>query len=127
MNIPEDIITPRLRLRPQESGDCDFCLSLWCDQENGRYMCDPVLQDADEKYLQAVHTLQDAPDGYYLIAELKETGTPVGTCCLFPDGSGVYDIGYCIHKDHWQKGLGSEMLLSIIRWARQHGAVSLTA
>ncbi|MBQ9300850.1 MAG: GNAT family N-acetyltransferase [Clostridia bacterium] len=49
---------------------------------------------------------------------------PVGTCCIFPE-NGNYDIGYCISKDHWKEGLGTEVIDAIIRWVKTEGGKSI--
>ena len=126
MKLDKTIETPRLIIRSYISGDRDFCLSLWCDSENGKYMADPLYKNIDEKYLSFFDGMQDCPDGYYLIAELKETGKPVGTLCMFPE-NGNYDIGYCVSKDHWREGFGSEMIAAVIDFVKAHGGSSITA
>ena len=125
MDIPEDLITPRLRIRAYRAGDKAFVLSMWGDRENGRYMSDPASENADERYLECVDSMENEPDGYFMIAELKEDGTSVGTCCAFPEG-GRWDIGYCISKEHWKEGLGTEMLSALIDWIRTRGGRSVT-
>ena len=126
MDIPQALETPRLLIRSYQSSDRDFCLSLWCDEENGRYMSDPVRKCADARYLSFFDGMAEDPDGYYLIAEFKESAAPVGTCCLFPEGDNC-DIGYCISKDHWREGLGSELIEALLRWVRERGGCSVTA
>ena len=126
MKLDADMATPRLRIRSYRDADREFCLSLWCDAENGRYMSDPLHENADEAYLAYFDGMEDDPDGYYLVAELRETGARVGTCCVFPEEGG-FDIGYCIAKEHWREGLGSEMLGAILRWAAEHGGGAVTA
>ena len=74
--------TPRLRLRSWRKSDKDFTLSLWGDRENGKYMSDPVRENMDEAYLKCVDEMEDNPEGYYLLAERKADGMPVGTCCI---------------------------------------------
>ena len=125
MLLKESIETPRLRIRSYREADRAFALSLWGDRENGKYMADPALENADETYLAAVDEMADNPDGYYLIAELKASGTPVGTCCAFPE-NGNYDIGYCISRDHWREGLAAEMIGALIAWIRAEGGTSIT-
>ena len=126
MILKEAPETRRLQIRAYRKSDRDFCLSLWCDEENGKYMSDPLLKNADEKYLAFFDAMEDEPGGYYLIAELKESAAPVGTCCIFPEG-GNYDIGYCIAKEHWREGLGSEMMQALIGWIEADGGRSVTA
>ena len=53
-------------------------------------MSDPIFENMDEAYLKCVDEMEDNPEGYYLVAELKVDGTPVGTCCIFPE-KGNYD------------------------------------
>ena len=70
--------------------------------------------------------MEDDPDGYYLIAERKDTGEPVGTCCLFPEGENA-DIGYCIEKTYWRQGMGSEMVRALIDRSKAMGSKAVTA
>ena len=79
----------------------------------------------DERYLRAVAEMACEPNGYYLVAELRESGVPVGTCCAFPEGTN-YDVGYCILKSHWRQGLGTEMLRGLLGWIRDQGGRSVT-
>lgn len=125
MILKQTIETPRLRIRSYRDNDMSFCLSLWCDEENGRYMSDPVFSNIDERYLSCFKGMEEDKDGYYLIAELKENGMPVGTCCAFPE-EGNYDIGYSIAKAFWKMGLGTEMIDALIRWIRSEGGSTVS-
>lgn len=128
MIIEPSIQTDRLILRSYREQDKNFCISMWCDAENGTYMSDPLLENADEKYFSYFgKEMEENPKAYYLIAEWKDTHEAVGSCCMFPSEEGNYDIGYCIHKNAWKKGLGSEMLAAILKWIREHDGVSVTA
>ena len=125
MLLIRNLETPRLTIRSWQKSDKDFTLSLWGDKENGKYMSDPIRENMDEEYLKCVDEMEDSPDGYYLVAEFKEDGRAVGTCCIFPE-DGNYDIGYCIAKDHWKEGLGTEIVDAIIRWVKAEGGKSIT-
>ena len=126
MKLTRPMETARLRVRSYRAEDRDFCLSLWGDRENGKYMSDPAAENADERYLSLFDGMEEDPDGYYLIAELRETGERVGTCCAFPE-NGNADIGYCIKKDRWRQGLGAEMVSALLLRAGEAGCVSATA
>ena len=126
MKLERPIETPRLVLRSYRAADRDFSISLWCDAENGAYMSDPLFQNIDETYYSFFDEMEDDPDGYYLIAEEKATSEPIGTCCMFPEAEG-WDVGYCIRKDHWREGLGSEMLEAMIGYIRAAGGKAITA
>lgn len=81
---------------------------MWFHEENGKYMSDPIAEYVDQAYQKALDTLGESELGYYLVIELADTGESVGSFCMFPDeGKKVYDIGYCIHREHWKKGYGS--------------------
>ena len=126
MTPERNIETPRLTVRAWRRSDRDFTLDLWGDRETGRYMIDPARENMDEAYLKAVDAMEDSPDGYYLLAELKADGAPVGTCCAFPEDGNV-DIGYCIAKEHRGEGLGTEMAAALIARIREKGGRSVTA
>ena len=126
MILPGPLHTQRLIIRPYERRDRDFCLSLWCDKENGRYLSDPVLEAADARYLSLIDEMADEKDGFYLIAELKGSDIPVATCCAFPEGDNC-DIGYCVCKEMWRQGYGGEMIKALIGWAEHSGMASLSA
>lgn len=126
MKTEKSIETPRLRLRAYQKGDRDFCLSLWCDEENGKYMSDPRSENISERYLSCFDGMEDDPEGYYLIAVHKENGERIGTCCVFEEG-GNRDIGYCVAKMHWRRGFGSEMIAGLLDWVKEKGANSLSA
>ncbi len=125
MLLNENIETPRMIIRSWYRTDREFTLSLWGDKENGEYMSDPSFDNMDQAYLQCVDEMEDNPEGYYLMAVLKKEGTPLGTCCAFPEDEN-YDIGYCISKDHWREGLGTEMVAALIRWIKAKGGKSVT-
>ena len=78
MLLIKNLETPRLTIRSWQKSDKDFTLSLWGDKENGKYMSDPIRENMDEAYLKCVDEMEDNPEGYYLVAEWKEDGTPVG-------------------------------------------------
>ena len=126
MKLDNCIETPRLILRSYRDSDRDFSLSLWCDLVNGAYMSDPLMQNMDEQYLSYFDDMENDPDGYYLIAEWRDSHAPVGTFCLFPEGDS-WDIGYCIARAHWREGLGSEMIEAALRWIKARGGTSVTA
>ena len=80
----------------------------------------------DEEYRKMVETLGEDEQYCYLIAENKETGERIGTCS-FTEQEKVYDIAYCVHKDFWRNGYATEMVGGMIDYARQQGALAVTA
>ncbi len=128
MRLEKEIVGERVALRSYESADLDFCTGMWLDPENGRYLSDPTAEYVDEAYRKALNAMQESEDGYYLIAEKKDTGEAIGTCCAFPDSEGkTYDIGYCVHMSCWKQGYGTEIVRLLTSWIRKQGAERVTA
>ena len=125
MILKDSIETSRLLIRSYRDSDRDFCISLWCDEENGRYMSDPLFENIDERYLSCFEGMENDEDGYYLIAELKDNDIPIGTCCAFPEG-GNYNIGYVIDRHYWKMGYGTEMVNALIGWIEREGGSSIS-
>lgn len=94
MNIEKNLCGARVNIRNYVKADLAFSTGMWFDEENGRYLSDPTRDCVDEIYQQALDGLQDSTVGYYLIIAWKDSEELIGTCCMFPDQSGVtYDIG----------------------------------
>lgn len=128
MKLGRVITGDKLILRDYEKADLAFCTGMWFDPENGKYLSDPTAEHVDETYQKALDAMEDNQDGYYLIAQRRDTGETVGTCCAFPDGEGkTWDIGYCVRKSCWRQGYGTEIVRLLIDWAREQGAESMTA
>ncbi len=125
MKIAHNIETERMIIRPYRNSDMAFCISLWCDPENGKYMKDPSINCLNERYIKCFENMENA-NCYYLIATDKKTGEALGTCCLYPKLRD-YDIGYCISKHHWKEGFGSELIQALITLAKNMDGKAITA
>ncbi len=92
----------------RKARDAGFALCIWGDPITGKYLSDTPLDAIDDlnEYMELLRHLSDAPDCYYMIAEDKVTGQPIGTCCaVIKNGGTCWDIGYCIHPTRWRQGL----------------------
>lgn len=127
MKLKQDIIGNRIRLRNYKKEDLPFCTGMWFDEVNGKYLSDPTREHVDEIYQKALDTLEDSKYGYYLVAELSDTKEKIGTACIFPAEQNGYDIGYCIHKNKWKQGYGSEVVSLILAWLKEQRADEVTA
>lgn len=127
VQIKNEIVTERLIIRDYRKEDLPQVTAMWFDKENGKYMSDPQEEYVDNVYAKALQEMEDNPDGYYLVALNKNDRQIIGTCCMFPDAEGVYDIGYCVKKEYWRQGTGSEMLEAIMEWIRRAGGMEITA
>lgn len=128
MQIEGTLSTPRITVRNYQRADLPHLSAMWFDAENGKYLSDPTNEYVDDKYQAALDGLEDSSYGYYLTVVLNDSGEVIGSCFLFPDEKKErFDIGYCIHKNYWRQGYGTELLHLIVLWAREHGAVEITA
>lgn len=128
MKLKNRLMGARLCIRSYSREDLAFSTGMWFDRENGKYLSDPEAGYADGEYQKALDGMEDSPEGYYFIVELKTSETPIGTCCAFPDETGKsYDIGYCIDKKYWGQGYGTETVGLLVNWVRAQGGETVTA
>jgi len=127
MQFPE-FITERLLLRPTREADGPACLSIWLDEEMGRYLADPPRDKASEAYLNFAVGIEEDDGWYPMVAIHRETGAFVGTCSVVPMEEGAcWDLGYCIHRDYWRSGYATEMVSQLIEEGRKRGVRAFTA
>lgn len=127
MQFPE-FVTERLILRPTREADGPACLSIWLDDEMGRYLADPPRDKASEGYLNFAVGIEEDDGWYPMVAIHRETGAFVGTCSVVPTEDGAcWDLGYCIHRDYWRSGYATEMVSRLIEEGRKRGARAFTA
>lgn len=123
----EKIETNRLYLRGFDKEDVSFAMSVWNDPEMGEYLPDPSIDNMSDEERKSLESLGDHDTCCYLIAESKVTGEQIGTCSFIPSEDGfIYDIAYCVHKNHWRNGYATEMAQGMIDYAKQKGAKKIT-
>ncbi len=128
MQIENAISNARIIVRNYLNTDLSFVTGMWFDEENGKYLSDPTKEYVDDVYQKALEKMENSSDGYYLVIETKDTQRPIGSCCIFPDEKKeAYDIGYCIHKDYWKQGYGTDTIFLVKEWIREHGEKEITA
>ena len=128
MQLENPLTTPRITIRDHRAADLPFVTAMWFDPENGKYLSDPTAEYVDEIYQAALDKLENSNDGYYLTVVQNGTEEIIGTCCIFPDeNKECFDIGYCVHKDCWRKGYGTEIIALITAWLRDNGGTEITA
>lgn len=123
-----EIVTDRLILRSIKQEDGPFCLSMWLDDEMGKYLSDSPKDKAEDDELNFAEGIEDQNEWYPFIAILRETGELIGMCSAVPeDDIKEWDLGYCIHKNYWRNGYATEMVQAIINWGYQNGVRRFTA
>ena len=121
------IETERLYLRGFQKEDARFAIGIWNDPEMGEYLPDEAMEEIDENYLKEIEALGEDEECCYMIAESKDTRERIGTCSFIPKEAGkVYDIAYCVHRNHWGKGYATEMAKGMIDYGKAKGADKIT-
>lgn len=124
----KDIVTSRLIIRSTKEEDGPFCLSIWLDDEMGKYLGDPPREKADESVLNFAQGIEEQEGWVPFVVFLKETGEPIGTCSIVPsDDQLLWDLGYCVHKDYWHQGYATEIIKALIDFGGSKGIKSFTA
>lgn len=124
----EDIITNRLILRSTQEKDGPFCLSIWLDDEMGKYLADPPRDKADEDELNFAVGIEQQEGWYPFVAISKETGDYIGTCSVVPGTDNLHwDLGYCVHIKYWRQGYATEMIKALIEYGYCNGGRTFTA
>jgi [ribosomal protein S5]-alanine N-acetyltransferase len=115
--------TERLLLRHLTLDDLDSLAPLYADPEIRKY-----FPDGTQTYQQTKEEIEWIIDVYYAkygyglwATILKETGQFIGRCGLIPwkePGSEATEpeVAYLIAKEHWGKGLGTEVAKAIIKY-----------
>ena len=128
MQLKDTLYTARMAVRDYQKSDLPVLTAMWFDGENGKYLSDPAAAYVDEKYQKALDGLEDNPNGYYLTLVRRGSEEILGSCFIFPgEEKGAFEIAYCIHKDHWGQGYGTELIPRIVGWIRDRGGPKITA
>ena len=120
------IETERLVLRPFRSEDAPVMFRNWAgDREVPRYLTWNVhrsVADTENVVNMWVAQYNDIKT-YNWVIVLKELGEPIGSigvCRLYENIDGA-EIGYCIGKPWWSKGIMTEALSAIIPYLFEVG------
>ena len=128
MQIKKPLEGERIMIRDYRREDQPAITGMWFDPVNGQYMIDPTADYVDDWYRTALEEMEDNPEGYYLTVLLRGTDRVIGSCCMFPDETReCWDIGYCVHREFWRRGVGTELVGLLIGWIRAHGGTQITA
>jgi len=113
--------TPRLLLRPFVMEDAEAMFRNWAsDPEVTKYMTWPAHagMEVSEMVLKD-WTSHYGEDNYYQWAIVsKEQGEPIGSIAVVhtSDTARWVEIGYCIGKAWWHRGIMTEALSAVIRF-----------
>lgn len=118
----------RLIIRSTKKEDTEFSLDIWLDDEMGKYLSDPPRALVGDLYNEWKETIETYDGCYYFVAISKESSQYIGTCSLVPNQDlTVWDLGYTVHKDHWNQGFATEIIKTLIEVCAKMGGKKVTA
>lgn len=115
----KDITTARLLLRPFRIEDASAMFANWAsDPEVTRFLTWPTHSsiDVSRMVLSDWVSHYSEPDYYQWAIVPLETGEPIGSIAVVnhDDRIGKAEIGYCIGRAWWRKGIMTEALQSVM-------------
>ena len=104
--------TTRLLLRPLVMDDFDAVHSWASNSANTRYMTwGPNSAEQTRGFLESTKPGKD-----YAVV-LKESGSVIGSCGIYPDGmKDTGELGWILHMNYWKNGYGTELAGELIRY-----------
>ncbi len=112
--------TERLLLRPATEGDVSFVLTLFSRSETNRFSAYGDISSPEEARRLFDAFIRPGGDTHFrLIADLRRTGEPVGTIGLYAysELNRRAELGYDFLREHWGKGLTTEAVREVLRYA----------
>ena len=116
--------TDRLALRRLDADlDAGFILRLLNEPSWLRYIGDRgvrTLEDARRYMLDGPIDMYDRLGFGLFLAELRESGLPIGLCGLIKrDGLADVDLGFALLPEHCSKGYAFESASAVLSWGRR--------
>jgi ribosomal-protein-alanine N-acetyltransferase len=111
----DDILTgPRVILRPPRLDDAEALFAgIASDPEVTRYLSWTPHPDVDETR-RVIAELFNVGDERTWLIESRETGEVIGLCGWRRPVSHAAELGYCLVRDWWSRGIMSEVLPLLI-------------
>ena len=113
--------TERLILRRFELSDAQAMFDNWTgDPEVTKFLTWPTHSSAEVSRSLIEYWIKgyEAPDNYTWAIELKEIGQPIGSIAVVKgdEATSMLQIGYCMGKRWWHKGIMPEALGKVIEF-----------
>ena len=115
----QTIETQRLVLRCAELTDAEAMFRNWAsDPEVTKYLTWPphTSLEVSRRILENWVEANAQIDRYHWMIVLKELGQPIGSITVVEhrDDIGEAEVGYCIGKQWWHKGLVTEAMMAVM-------------
>lgn len=117
----QTIETSRLVLRQARREDAEAMFRNWAsDPEVTKFLTWPTHDTADVSQWVIDSWIRDygKADFYQWMIVLKELGEPIGSISVtnVTENTGALEIGYCIGRAWWRKGIVSEALQAVMEF-----------
>jgi ribosomal-protein-alanine N-acetyltransferase len=112
--------TERLLLRPATDADLPFVLNLFSRSETNMYSAyGDISTPAEAKQLFDAFLKPGSPTHFRLVADTRGTGEAIGTLGLYAysGASRRAELGYDLLREHWGRGLMTEAVGELLRYA----------
>ena len=106
----DQLLTPRLLLRPFRAGDAEVAHTIYSDPVVMRYVATGAMTDlAITERLLDDYTAHQERHGYSFWAVIeRETGTLIGDSGLYRTPTGEVELGYTLGAAWWGRGYATE-------------------
>lgn len=133
LRLPQQLLTPRLVLRPARAKDEDAFVTFMLDEQATRHLLfEPGQKTAAgaRALLEAVIASYDSDEPIFVLSICdRESAGYVGSCGLSPTGEAeTVECFYTIVRQHWGKGYATEATRRLLEYVTVelniHGCVA---
>jgi len=120
-NIPRELNTKDLHLRPSTMDDAEGMFAMLSDPESMKYWCAQPISDMDDALKTLREDVESDAQGNSLCwtVTLKGQDEMIGKCILFQFSQKNHraEIGYIMNRNYWRQGLMQQALETVIDFA----------
>ena len=120
-NIPRELNTRDLHLRPSTMADAEGMFAMLSDPESMKYWCDRPISDIEDALKALRRDLESDAQGNSMCwaVTLKGQDEMIGKCILFQFSRDNHraEIGYILNRNYWRQGLMQQALEAVIDFA----------
>jgi RimJ/RimL family protein N-acetyltransferase len=120
-NIPRELDTERLHLRPLQLSDAEGLFAMLSDEESMKYWCAPPVNDVKDALKVLHEDLESDQQGKSLCwaVTLKGQDQMIGKCILFQFSQANHraEIGFILNREYWRQGLMRQALEAVVDFA----------
>jgi RimJ/RimL family protein N-acetyltransferase len=121
INMPRELDTDDLHLRPLKMSDAEGMYDILSDNQSMKYWSNKPVADIEEAKQFLREDLDSDADGNSLCwaVTLKGQDQLIGKCILFNFSPKNYraEIGYILNRKYWRRGLMQQAIEALIHFA----------